>query len=181
MGDRAAFDVDDVFRKAELLRRQASGIAANASLISMRSTSASFQSGALERQPDRRHRADAEHARLDRRDAVRDQPRQRRQPVRFREGALGHDHRRGAAVEPGRVAGRDGAVLAKGRVQLGERLERRLGPMRFVLGESSTPFLPRSSIATISSVELARGLRSGEALLRARRPAVLILAADCAA
>ena len=86
--------------------------------------------------PDGRYRAQAEHARV--------RPRRRRtrpgapsacRPFFSAHPALGNDHRRGAAVEPGRIAGGDRAILAEGGAQLGEALERRLGAVVLVLLE----------------------------------------------
>ena len=119
-------------------RRTASGTAANASLISTRSTSREVPASALQRLPDRGHGTDAEHAGLDRRDAVSDEARDRLQAIAARRTSRsGDDHRRRTAVEPGRVAGRDRAVLAKRRLQLGEHLQRRLRPIRLVGVEAS--------------------------------------------
>ena len=68
-------------------RATAMATAANASLISKRSTSSELPAGARERHLHGRHRTEAEHAGLDRGDAVGDKPRERLDAARFREHA----------------------------------------------------------------------------------------------
>ena len=62
-------------------------MAAKASLISMRSTSPELPAGALQRLLHGRHRAEAEHAGLDRRDAIGDEPRHRLEAALLRPSA----------------------------------------------------------------------------------------------
>ena len=158
--------------------RRRAAMAAKASLISTRSMSPTRPAGALQRLADGRHRAEAEHAGLDRADPVGDQPRHRLEALALGQAAIGDDHRRGAAVQAGRVAGRDRAVLAEGRLQLGQALEPwyRAGCAR--RGRSRSAPCGPSPRWRRSRLELARRLGGGEALLRAHGPAVLVLAGD---
>lgn len=61
------------------------------------------------------------------------------------------DQRGCTAVEPGRVTGSDAAVLAESRLELGQRLDGRVGAVGFVAVESHRFLRPASSSATISS------------------------------
>ena len=94
--------------------------------------------------------------------------------------ASGDDHRRRAAVEAGRIAGGDGAVLAEGGPQLGKAFDRGVRAVVLVLLEEPR-LVPLAQLDRHDLVrELAGGLRRREALLRAFSPAVLLLARDLA-
>ena len=95
--------------------------------------------------------------------------------------ALGDDHRRRAAVEARRIAGGDRAVLAEGGLELGQRVDVVSGRLRFVLGEAHRSLAAGQFDRDDLVRELACRLRGGEALLRARGPAILILARDAVA
>jgi S-adenosylmethionine:diacylglycerol 3-amino-3-carboxypropyl transferase len=124
MGNGAAFHIDDVFAQAELLgdreRHRRKGLVDFDALYVRE-----LPSGALQRFAYRRHRAETERAGFNRCDAVSDQTSHWFDRSSLREGAIGDNHRGSAAVEPRRVAGRDGSAFAEGRTKLG-------GPRRFV-------------------------------------------------
>src|SRR5208337_3179726 len=134
--------------------------------------------GALERLLDRRNRPKAEHPRLDRRDAIGDQASNRFETTPFRPCLIGHYHRGRAAIQSRCVAGGDGAAVAKGGFQRGQCLERCAGTIVLVHLEAhwalATGHLERNNLR----FELARRLRSAEALLGAQRPLILCFAAD---
>ena len=106
-------------------------LAANASLSSIRSMSASLSAGQRQRLRRRRHRADAHRPRRHAGHAPGHQPGQRAQAQL---GGLlrgGDDADGGAVVLAAGVAGGDGGlrvVLAHDRAQLGQRLDVRVGP-----------------------------------------------------
>jgi hypothetical protein len=124
------------------------------------------------------HRTEAEHARLDRRDPIRDEPRERLDTARFGETPLGHQHRGRAAVQPRRVARGDRAVRAEGRTQSGERLHGRVRARLFIARELLRTFARGDIHRYQLGVEVAARLRVGKTLLRARGPTVLGFARD---
>ena len=134
--------------------------------------------GALERDADRRHRADSEHPGFDGRDPVGGDPGHRGKPVPLGKARGRDDHRRGAAVEARRIAGRDGAVGAKGGLQLRQRLDRGVRARRLVDREFQRALPPLHLDRDDLVGETAGGLRGGETLLRARREAILIVARE---
>src|SRR5207237_6610889 len=80
---------------------------------------------------------------------------------------LARDHEcRGAVVDPARVAGRDRAALAEGRLQRGELLLARVRPWVFVPG--------RVADGDELVCEPALSVRSRPALLRLQRERVLL-------
>ena len=79
MGDGATFDVDDVFGNPSS-RATTMAMAAKASLISTRSTEPMSQPARCNACLHRRHRPEAEHAGLDRRNPVGDEASRRRRP-----------------------------------------------------------------------------------------------------
>ena len=179
--DGATLDVDDVFRQPSS-RRTASGTAANASLISTRSTSPSASSGrdralAGRRAPDRCRTCRARPPRL-----------------RTRPGApIGASPSRSAKarsatiiaaaplLRPGRIARRDRAVLAERRLQLGERVDRGVRPIGLVLIEDLRAFATFDFDADDLCGEAACCLRGSETLLRALGPPILVVARDVVA
>ena len=89
--------------------------AANASLISKRSMSASVSPVLREQRADRRRRSHAHQRRLDADGRPRDEPSERREAARAH-GLLRRDHERGAAVDDAAgVAGGDAAVSSRTR------------------------------------------------------------------
>src|ERR1019366_5960125 len=127
VGDSAALDVDDVFGEAEFAgygkRNSREGfVDLNAFDVAER------PSGPLQRLPDGRNGADAEHAGLHRAEAIGDETRDRLESVSIGKTALRDDHCGRGGVEPRRVPRRDGSILAEGWFQLGERFDRRIGP-----------------------------------------------------
>src|SRR5690625_3712590 len=99
----------------------------------------------------------------------------------FRPGAIGDDHRRRARVQPGGVAGGDGALLAEGRPEFAEALGGGVGAVVLVALEGHRALAGVDLDRHDLGVEASCRLRLAEALLAARRPAVLILAADAEA
>ena len=94
--------------------------------------------------------------------------------------ALRDDHGRRSAVEPGRIAGGDRAILAESRPQLGEALERGVRAVVLVLLEEAR-LVPLAQLDWHDLIgELAGDLRRRETLLRALRPAILLVARDMA-
>ena len=144
----------------------------------MRSMSAMRPAGAIERDADRRDRAETEQAGLDGRDPVGGDPGHRGEPVPLGKARGRDDHRRGAAVEAGRAAGGDGAVAAKGGLQLRQRLDRGVRTRSLVARELQRAFPPLHLDRDDLIGETAGGLRGGEALLRPRREAILIVARE---
>ncbi len=76
----------------------------------------------------RRHRADAHDPRRHARRGGAHHPRPRHEPVLLGRAFAGHEERAGAVVHARGVARRDGPVGAEGCLELGEALERGLGP-----------------------------------------------------
>src|SRR5215475_4121820 len=139
VGNRAAFDVDDVFGELELA--QASQRDRGERLVDFYTLNVrGLPARTLQCEAHGGNGPDAEHSGFDRSDTMRDEPREWLETAFFRERPLSHDHRRGTAVQARRIAGRDRAVLAKRGFQLGERLDRRLGPIGFILVEAYCPF-----------------------------------------
>ena len=68
--------------------------------------------------------------------------------------------------------------FAEGRFQLGEHLERRVGTVRFIAGENLDAFASLDFDAGDFRRESAGRLRGSESLLRALRPAILVLARE---
>src|SRR5262245_59445058 len=97
MRDRSAFDVDQILRELELA--QASEWNRGERLVDLDSLNVGYlPARALQGKPHRGYRPDAEHPGFDRRDAVRHEARERLEAALLGERALGHDHRRRAAV-----------------------------------------------------------------------------------
>ena len=128
---------------------------------------------ALEQLADRRHRADAHHARVDACDRAADERPERLGAEGLRP-LLARDHERGGAVvDPARVPGRDRTVRAERRLQCRELLGARV----------RTRMLVANGVADRHElvVEAPRLGGLGPALLRAERELVLLLAADAVA
>src|SRR5919109_3348838 len=96
--------------------------------------------------------AESAHPRFDRGDTVRHEPRQRLETTFLGERALGHDHRRGAAVQTRCVAGRDRAVLRKAGFSLASVSIVVSGRLASSLSKLTSPLRLANSIATISSL-----------------------------
>ena len=177
MRDGAALDVDDVLGEPSS-RRQASAIAAKASLISTRSTSPTDQparcsacrtagTGPRPNMPARPRRRRSETSR-----AI------GARPCFSAQARSATTIAAAPRVQARRIARGDRAVLAERGLELGQGLGGRVGAVVLVLGERTGPFAALHLDRRDLGVELARGLRRGEALLRAQRPAVLLLARD---
>ena len=112
MRDRSAFDVDHVLGQAEFIHhRHRDG---GEGLVDLDPLDVGdLPPGPFQRLADRGHGAKAEQAGLDARDAVTDELAEGFKAVPVCELALGHHHRRRAAVEAGGVAGRNRAVLSE--------------------------------------------------------------------
>ena len=106
---------------------------ANASLISIRSRSASVRPRAFERLANRRRRAHAHQRRLDADRGPRHDAAERLRAFRLHRILAGDDQRGRAVDDAAGVAGGDDAVLLEHRRQLRENLHRRLGPHVIVL------------------------------------------------
>jgi hypothetical protein len=152
-------------------------MAANASLISTLDR-ADVPAGARQRLPHRGHRPEPEHAGLDGRNAVGHKARLRRKSAFVRPSRIRKHHGRSRIVQSRRIAGGDGAIRTEGGLQLGERFERGVGPIGFVLVEPGRALLARHLDGDDLRLEMTGGLRRGKKLLRAQRPAVLRLARD---
>ena len=130
-----------------------------------------LDAGAFEQLPHRRHRADPHHARVDPCHGGRDEARRaarRRARCRL---LLARDHERGGAVvDPARVAGGDGAVLAERGLQRGQLLGVRVRPRMLVTLELAD----RDELVG----EAPRRVRRRPAALRLERERVLVLARD---
>ena len=113
----------------------------------------------------RRDRSKAEHPGFDRRNAIGNEARHRRETALLRPLSIGEHDRGSAAVQPGGIPGRDGPIFAEGRPERRERFARRFGPIVLVRREADRTFAARHLDRSNLGVELARGLRSGEALL----------------
>src|SRR5690606_38308356 len=81
-------------------------------------------------------------------------------------------------VQARSVARSDGAVVAEGRLQLRERLERHIGAVVFVPLENDASLARRDFDRRDLRVELARRLRAAESCLCTQRPAILSLTRD---
>src|SRR5229473_2848448 len=114
VGDRAAFDIDDVGRKPELARDgdddRGEGLVDLDALDIDEPPPRS-----VERLTDGRDRPEAEHAGLDRGNAIGDEARDRCEAARFRPVSVGEDDGGRAAVHAGRIARGDRPVLAECR------------------------------------------------------------------
>jgi hypothetical protein len=159
-------------------------MAANASLIStldradVPAGARDVPAGARQRLPHRGHRPEPEHAGLDGRNAVGHKARLRRKSAFVRPSRIRKHHGRSRIVQSRRIAGGDGAIRTEGGLQLGERFERGVGPIGFVLVEPGRALLARHLDGDDLRLEMTGGLRRGKKLLRAQRPAVLRLARD---
>ena len=102
--------------------------------------------------------------------ALRDDRGQRLEPAPLRELLRAHDDAGGAVVDAGRVAGRDRPFGIHRGLQGGELLERRVAAHRLV----GRHLADGNDLV----VEAARVLRRRGALVRAKRPRVLVLARD---
>lgn len=107
-------------------------MAAKASLISYAVEIADTPARALHGLIDGRHRAETEHARLDRTHTVGNHPCQGLKEVFLCPNCFSDYHRRRTTIEPRRIAGSDRAVLAKSRLQLAQALEARIRTVVFV-------------------------------------------------
>ena len=122
-------------------------------------------------------RAEAHDLRRQRRDAGRDDPRQRREAELLRLGVAHDDERGGAVVERAGVAGRDGAGLAEHRLERLHLLQRRAGPRAVVLAHhGAVGQRDRRDLA----LEEAVGDRLLGAVLALDAPLVLLEPADAA-
>ena len=92
-------------------------------------------SGAIERLPDRRHRAEPHEHRIHAGNRVRDDAGDWLPPTGRRVLFAGDHERRGAVVDARRVASGDGAILLEGRLEPGKLLDRRSGARIFVARE----------------------------------------------
>ena len=104
---------------------------------------------------------------LDRRDAVGDEPRTRLKRPLLGPGLVCEHHGGRRVVEAGSIAGGNGAVRAKGRLQSRQRLDCGVGMIAFVLIELRWPLFAGDLDRCDLSLEMSRRLRAGEALLRA--------------
>ena len=87
------------------------------------------------------------------------------------------DHRRGAVVDAGGVAGGDGAGVADDRLELGEIVERRIGARMLVLVDHDRAGLAARRFDRDDLLgEIAGGGGARGALLRAQRERILVLA-----
>ncbi len=97
-------------------------------------------------------------------------PRQRLDPAPLRPLLRADDDARAAVCDPGSIAGGRRALRVEHRTKRGERLERRVPADALVRGDLSD--------GDDLVIEPARVLRGRRALVRARRPCVLVLAGD---
>jgi len=114
MRDRSAVHVHDILGQAELLddgqhnRREG--------FIDLRALDIpELPAGPLEGLTHSRHRSETEHPGFDRTHAVRDKARHRHQAALLAPIRVSDDHCGGARIKARSVAGRNGAVLPKGR------------------------------------------------------------------
>ena len=146
----------------------------------MMSMSFNAQPGALERERDGVGRADAHDARLDRGRGRRQDAHQRRLALLFAPGAAADDERRRAVVHARGVARGDHAALEQ-RLQLGERLQRRVAPRVLVtlerLGRGVLLLRRQGDRQDLALVEPFL-LRLGVLLLRGERKGVGCFARD---
>ena len=113
----------------------AQACAANASLISIRSRSFGFQPARARQRLRRRHRAHAHVRRIDARPRRSLDARERLQAELLRLLRRHHDHRGGAVVDAGGIAGGHRAVLVERGLQACQRLERRAVARELVVVE----------------------------------------------
>src|SRR5260370_5020904 len=177
VGDRAAFDIDDGGRKPEVARDGEDD--RGEGLVDLDALDiAEPPPRSVERLTDGRDRPEAEHAGLDRGDAIGDEARDRCEAALVRPVSVGEDDGGRAAVYAGRIARGDRPVLAECRPQRGERFQRRLRPIGLIRIEYRLA-LPAGKLDQNGlHHELSTLLRRREALLRAKRPFVLRRAAD---
>src|SRR5207247_7986062 len=117
-----------------------------------------------------RDRPDPHHARADTGNPSAQERPERLRAERLRFLLRGDHDRRGAVVDPGRVAGRNRAVLAKGGLQRGQLRLGRVRPRMLVApGLADRDALVR---------EPPRLVRPGPALLRLQAESILLLARD---
>ena len=173
MGDSAAFDIDDVQGKTEFARHgernRCEGFVDLDTVQMGQLPACTFQ-----RLMNGGHWAEAEHARFDRAQPIGYQTGHRPQAMSFGIGSLGHHHCGGATVEPRRVSGRDGAVLAEGRVQFCKGRQSGIGTRMLVACEYRRAFLACKLDPYDLALEFPGGLRGGKALLGTLGPAILL-------
>ena len=136
--DCTTFDVDHVRIQAKVLRHR--NRYCREGFIDLDALDiCGFPAGAIKRLLHRRNRTQSKHARLDGANTVGDKARHRRQSLLVGPSAVGHDHRCSTRIKPRCVASRNGAVLAEGRLELCEALQRGLRPIMLVLVEFCRP------------------------------------------
>jgi hypothetical protein len=114
--DSAAFHIDNVLRQAKLTcHDDGDGCEGFVDLRTL--DGANVPAGALQRLLDRRHRSQSEHARLDRRDAVRDEARCRSKTTLVGPRAVGEHHGGSSIVQSRGVAGRNCAIWTERRLE----------------------------------------------------------------
>ena len=91
----------------------------------------------------------------------------RRKAALLRPSLIRKHHRGSRIVQSRRIAGGDRAVRAESRLQLGERLERRVGPIGSSLSNGVGPFLPGTSTGTICDLKCRRPARRRSAVASA--------------
>jgi hypothetical protein len=127
---------------------------------------ADLPSRAIERLAHGRDGSEAKHSRFDSRNAIGNQARHRRKTALFRPGTIRQHYGGSAAVQARRIPGGDGAVLPKSRLECRKLFERRVRSIVFVRLEGDRTFTSRHLDRDDLALELARGLRGGETLLR---------------
>ncbi len=177
MRDRAAVDVDDVVRQAQF-RCNGQGHGGKGFIDLEAFDIGKRPMCTLERLLDGRDRTQAEHSRLNRAQAIGNEPYERLETMLLGNGPIRHDHGRCTAVDAGRIAGGDRPVATEGRLQFGESLERGIGAIRFIFREQGRTGFALQGYGDDLFVELALCLGQRKRLLRAFGPAILRLPAQ---
>src|SRR5262245_579260 len=139
MGDRAAFNVDDLFWQPKLASdNDGDGCEGFIDLGAL--NGANIPAGALQGLLDRGHGSQPEHPRFDRSDAVGDQACCWNETTLVGPRLVGEHHGRSGVVQSRRIAGGDCAVRSEGRLEPRQCFDRRVGPVVLILVELSWSF-----------------------------------------
>src|SRR3990170_6356990 len=177
VGNRAAFNIDNVLGQAQFLRqRNGNGREGLVDLDPLDIPDA--PSRPLKRLTHSRHGPKSKHSWFNGAHAVGDQLCEWRELTLFGPFGIGNDHGGCPAVQPRRVARGNGAVLPKGRLQFRQRFFCRVRTVMLVPLEHDGPFGPRDFEWEDFSLEATSRLCLAKSSLGPQGPGILRLACN---